>query len=166
MANQQGKSPEPLRPASTISEAAIHFHHYLARKRRPKNTIDSYLYDLAILAQQSPGKAVDRVTPDDITRFLGEANSPATRKRRLTSIRGFFRFLIDDGLVLSVNPTEDFYPNRVQLRTPDPLTLVEQNDLLAAAQRDEPWSLLAIVLMMQIGLSRSEVLGLERGHVD
>ena len=155
-----------LQPKSSIGEAAQFFQQELARKRRPKNTIASYLFDLTILAHQIPGKSVQQVTPDDITRFLGGANSPATRKRRLTTLRQFYRYLIDDTLVLSIDPTEGFFPNRIQLRTPDPLTAREQRALLAAAAEDEAWSLLAIVLMMHVGLSRGEILDLERGHID
>jgi len=99
-------------------------------------------------------------------RFLGEANTVSTRKRRLTSVRRFFRFLVDDAMVLSIDPTEDFYPNRVELKVPEPLSPAEQETLLAAAAVDEPWSLTAILVMMDAGLSRGELLKLERGNVD
>lgn len=155
-----------LRPGSSLTSAAAAFRADLERKRRPRNTIDSYLFDLTVLAHEIPTKSINQITVEDITNFLGEANTVSTRKRRLTSLRRFFRFLIDEALVLSVDPTEDFYPNRVELKIPEPLTATEQQALLTAAAADEPWSLPAILLMLDSGLSRAELLKLERGNID
>lgn len=155
-----------LRPGSSLIAAAAAFRTDLEQKRRPRNTIDSYLFDLTVLAHQVPTKSINQITVEDITHFLSDANTVATRKRRLTSIRRFFRYLIDDALVLSVDPTEDFYPNRVELKVPEPLAAAEQSALIAAAATDEPWSLTAILLMMDAGLTRGELLKLERGNVD
>jgi integrase/recombinase XerD len=162
----QTRRPVRLRPGTSLIAAAEAFRANLLQKRRPRNTIDSYLYDLTVLAHQIPTKAINQITVEDITRFLGEANSVATRKRRLTSLRRFCRFLIDEAMTLSIDPTEDFFPNRVELRIPEPLTLAEQRALLDEAAGDEPWSLIAILLMMNTGLTRGELLKLERGHID
>jgi integrase/recombinase XerD len=161
-----GDEPKRLRPGSSLIAASAAFRTDLERKRRPRNTIESYLFDLTVLAHDIPTKAINQITVEDITRFLGEANTVSTRKRRLTSVRRFFRFLIDEALVLSVDPTEDFYPNRVELKIPEPLTGPEQEAIVAAAAGDEPWSLPAILLMLDSGLTRAELLKLERGNVD
>ena len=169
MAESQSHGSEPdlrLRPGMSLIAAAAAFRADLERKRRPRNTIESYLFDLTVLAHQVPEKAINQITADDISRFLGEANTMSTRKRRLTSVRRFFRFLVDEAMVLSIDPTEDFYPNRVELRIPEPLSPAEQQTLLNAAASDEPWSLTAILLMMDAGLSRGELLKLERGTID
>lgn len=155
-----------LRVGSPVAEAAEYFRLDLERKRRPANTVDSYLYDLTILARLVPTKSINQVSSADIGRFLADANSTATRKRRLTSVRQFYRFLIQEAHVLSIDPTNDVFPNRIELREVRPLSVAEQSVLLDAAASDEPWSLVAIVLMMCVGLSRSEILTLERGQVD
>ena len=129
----QDQESKRLRPGSSLLAAAAAFRADLERKRRPRNTIESYLFDLTVLAHQIPTKSINQITVEDITRFLGEANTVSTRKRRLTSVRRFFRFLIDEALVLSIDPTEDFYPNRVDLRVPEPLTPAEQSALIVAA---------------------------------
>jgi integrase/recombinase XerD len=162
-----GQEPaQRLRPGMSLPAAAAAFRADLERKRRPRNTIESYVFDLTVLAHQIPTKAINQISADDIMRFLGEANTVSTRKRRLTSVRRFFRFLVDDAMVLSIDPTEDFYPNRVELKVPEPISPAEQETLLAAAAVDEPWSLTAILVMMDAGLSRGELLKLERGNVD
>ena len=155
-----------LRPGMSLLAAAAAFRADLERKRRPRNTIESYLFDLTVLAHLIPEKAINQISADDIMRFLGEANTVSTRKRRLTSVRRFFRYLVDDAMVLSIDPTEDFYPNRVELKVPEPLSPAEQDVFLAAAADDEAWSHTAILMMMDAGLSRGELLKLERGNVD
>jgi integrase/recombinase XerD len=160
------ETAQRLRPGMSLPAAAAAFRADLERKRRPRNTIESYIFDLTVLAHQIPTKAINQISADDIMRFLGEANTVSTRTRRLTSVRRFFRFLVDDAMVLSIDPTEDFYPNRVELKIPEPLSSDEQEALLAAAAADEPWSPTAILLMMDAGLSRGEVLKLERGNID
>ncbi|MCA9877711.1 MAG: tyrosine-type recombinase/integrase, partial [Thermomicrobiales bacterium] len=133
---------------------------------RPENTIESYCYDLVVLEKLIGPKAINRITQKDIARLLGEANGRSTRKRRLTSARRFFRYLIDDARVLKADPTEGHYPHAIALRSPIPLFAAEQEAFLAAAAEDEPWSLPAIWLMMRLGLARSELLALRRAHVD
>jgi integrase/recombinase XerD len=118
-----------------------------------------------VLEKQVGPKPVDRITRRDIARFLGDASNKATRKRRLTSARRFFQFLIDER-VLQIDPTEGYFPHHIELRLPVPLFPDEQDTLLAAAAEDEPWSELAIWLMLKLGLTRSELLGLDRDHVD
>lgn len=155
-----------LAPGSSLELARAWYRRELEQARRPRNTIESYGYDLAILQDQIGPRPIDRITRADIARFLGEAENRSTRKRRLTSIRRFFRFLIDDAKVLTVDPAEGFYPHAIQLRTPIPLFAEEQERLLVAAAADEPWSLPAIWLMLRLGLTRSELLALRRDHVE
>ncbi|MDQ2682472.1 MAG: hypothetical protein M3Y37_02990, partial [Chloroflexota bacterium] len=63
-------------------------------------------------------------------------------------------------------PTADVFPNQIQLRQPQPLAPAEQEALLRSASEDEPWALPAILLMMRSGLTRSEILALDRGDID
>jgi len=111
-------------------------------------------------------KPLNRIERRDIARYLGDASSKTTRKRRLTSARRFFRYLIDEVKVLKFDPTEGYYPHPIVLRAPAPLFEQEQRDLLAAADADEEWSALAVWLMMRLGLTRAELLALKRDHID
>jgi integrase/recombinase XerD len=156
----------PLEAASSLELARAWYRRELEQSRRPPNTIESYCYDLVKLEERTGSKAIDRITRSDIAEFLGLANNRSTRKRRLTSVRRFFRFLIDDARVLTQDPSEGFYPHSIQLRSPVPLFAEEQERLLAAAAEDEAWSLAAIWLMLRLGLSRGELLALRRDHID
>jgi integrase/recombinase XerD len=155
-----------LTAQSSLDLARAWYRRELEQAGRPVNTIESYCYDLAVLEKLIGPKPIAAIDQTDIARLLGDANGRSTRKRRLTSARRFFRFLIDDARVLRADPTEGHYPHTIMLRSPVPLFAAEQEALLAAAAADEAWSLPAIWLMLRLGLARSELLALRREHVD
>ena len=156
----------PLAAGSSLELARAWSRRELEQGKRPRNTIESYSYDLTILEKLIGAKAIDAIDRADIARYLGDANSRVTRKRRLTSARRFFRFLIEDARVLGTDPTTGYYPHTIQLRSPVPLFAAEQEAMLKAAGEDEAWSLPAVWLMLRLGLSRGELLALRRDHVD
>ncbi|MGH2531041.1 MAG: tyrosine-type recombinase/integrase [Thermomicrobiales bacterium] len=156
----------PLQPTSRLDLARAWYRRELEQANRPPNTIESYSYDLVKLEEQTGPKPINRLSRSDIATFLGLANNRSTRKRRLTSARRFFQFLIEDARVLSEDPTDGFYPHNIQLKSPVPLFADEQERFLDAAAEDEAWCLTAIWLMMRLGLTRGELLALRREHVD
>ncbi len=156
----------PLTAASPLPVARAWYRRELEQARRPKNTIESYSYDLARLELRTGPIPISRISRKHIASFLGEAETRTTRKRRLTSVRLFFRFLIDDARVLTADPSEGYYPHQIELRTPVPLFPDEQAAILDAAEIDEPWAATAVWLMLRLGLARSELLALRRDHID
>jgi integrase/recombinase XerD len=155
-----------LSAESSLDLARSWYRRELEQAGRPSNTVESYCYDLVVLEKLIGPKPIGAIDQTDIARLLGDANGRATRKRRLTSARRFFRYLIDDARVLRADPTEGHYPHTIPLRSPVPLFPAEQEALLAAAADDEPWSLPAIWLMLRLGLTRAELLALRREHID
>lgn len=156
----------PLSAGSSLDLARTWYRQELELSRRPHNTVEAYSYDLMVLRQLIGSKPLNRIDRRDIARYLGDANNRTTRKRRLTSARRFFRFLIDDAKVLKFDPTDGYYPHAITLRSPLPLFPDEQTALLDAARTDEPWSAPAVWLMMRLGLTRAELLALKRDHID
>ncbi len=156
----------PLSAGSSLDLARAWYRRELEQAGRPSNTIESYCYDLVVLERLIGPKAINDIDQTDIARLLGDANGRATRKRRLTSARRFFRFLIDDARVLRLDPTEGHFPHTIPLRSPVPLFAAEQDAFLAAAAEDEAWSLPAVWLMLRLGLTRAELLALRREHID
>jgi len=156
----------PLIATSSLTLARSWYRRELEQARRPRNTISAYCNDLAVLEHLIGSKSISAVSRRDIARFLGDANNRTTRKRRLTSVRRFFDFLVHSARVLNEDPSDGYYPHGIQLRSPVPLFSDEQEQLLAAAASDEPWSLPATWLMLRLGLTRAELLALERDHVD
>lgn len=156
----------PLDSGSGLELARAWYRRELEQGNRPRNTVESYCYDLAVLQRLIGNKPIAAIDRGDVAHFLGDAAGRSTRKRRLTSARRFFRFLIDDARVLGGDPTEGYYPHTIPLRSPVPLFAAEQEALLVAAADDEAWSLPAIWLMLRLGLTRGELLALRSDHVD
>lgn len=156
----------PLTAHSSLDLARTHYRRHLESLNRPHNTIESYCYDLAVLEQLIGPKPLNRIESPDIARFLGDATNKTTRKRRLTSARRFFGYLIEHVKVLKFDPTEGYFPHHIALRLPAPLSAVEQEALMAAALADEDWSGPAVWLMMRLGIARAELLALRRDHID
>jgi len=156
----------PLDASSSLEIARAWYRRELELARRPRNTVDSYIYDLGLMQTRIGPKPIDQITRRDIANYLAQSGGRASRKRRLTSARRFFRFLIDDARVLDTDPTDGYYPHTIPLRSPVPLFAEEQETLLAVAAEDEPWSRIAIWLMLRLGLSRSELLALRREHIE
>lgn len=162
---QVGGMP-PLTAGSSLDLARTWYRKELELARRPHNTVEAYSYDLMVLRQLIGPKPLNKIDRRDIAHYLGDVNNRTTRKRRLTSARRFFRYLIDDAKVLKFDPTDGYYPHAIQLRSPIPLFPDEQSAMLDAARSDEPWSAPAIWLMMRLGLTRAELLALKRDHID
>jgi integrase/recombinase XerD len=155
-----------LHAGSSLTHARGWYRHHLERNRRPPNTIASYSYDLLVLENLIGPRPLNKITGSDIAKYLGEAANKTTRKRRLTSARRFFTWLIEEAKVLRFDPTEGYFPHTIQLRVPVPLFTDEQEALMEAARNDEAWSATAIWLMLRLALSRSELLALKRDHID
>ena len=151
----------PLRPDSQLPVARYWFRQHLIDEGRPVNTLKSYAYDLALLERSLGLKRINQITQRDIASFLGDANTRSTKKRRLTSVSQFFSWLVKEQQVLQRDPTEEFYPDQIALKTPRPLHPDEQADLLAAAADDSPRAALMCWMLLRLGLGRSELLDLE-----
>lgn len=155
-----------LTPRSPLPVARYWFRRSLEQAQHPKNTVESYLYDLAIFEQVVGPKPIDEVTARDIARYLGEANTRSTRKRRLTSVSQLFKWLVHGAKMLEADPTASFYPDHIPLKTPRPLFEAEQRAILDAAVADSTRAGAVVWLLLRLGLSRGELLALRRDHID
>ena len=79
----------PLTAQSSLDLARAWYRRELEQAKRPVNTIESYCYDLVVLEKLIGLKPIETIDQTDIARLLGDANGRSTRKRRLTSVRGF-----------------------------------------------------------------------------
>lgn len=155
-----------LTPESSLDVARFWFRRYLEQSGHPPNTVKSYSYDLSVFESVVGPKPICQIDERDVATFLNESRGRSTRKRRLTTLSRFFRFLILRAKVLEHDPTAVFYSDRIPLKTPQPLFPEEQARLLAAAAAESPRTHLAIWLMLRLGLSRHEVLALRASHID
>lgn len=151
---------------SSLDVARFWFRRYLEQSGHPPNTVKSYSYDLAVFESIIGPKPIRAITERDVATFLDQSRGRSTRKRRLTTLSTFFKYLITRAKVLEFDPTAVFYSDRIPLKTPQPLFADEQRRLLEAAAAEGPRTHLAVWLMLRLGLSRHEVLALRAAHID
>ena len=97
--------------------------------------------------------------------------SPKTLARRITSVKSFYRWLTQYG-VLVVDPAEKVVQHSVISPLPQVLTEEEVDQVLVAADRHRrveepdarPFALLYILLIT--GIKKSELLGIHLNHID
>ena len=155
-----------LTPTSSLDVARWWFRRHLEQQQRPINTIDSYMYDLSLFQESLGNKSIDRINNTDVANFLGQAANKSTRKRRLTSLQGLFRYLVDREKALKKNPADSFFPDYIPLKTPQTLFPQEQEAVMDAALQENPRTFLIIYLLLKLGLTRTELLALKVDHVD
>jgi integrase/recombinase XerD len=155
-----------LTPTSSLDIARYWYRRYLEQSGYPKNTVNSYSYDLSILNSLIGSKQINKINTKDIAHYLDASQNRSTRKRRLTSVSSFFRYLIGQAQVLDRDPSASFHPDPIPLKTPKPLFASEQESLLEAAEADGARAHAIIWLFLRLGLTRAELLRLRQQDID
>ncbi len=159
-------TPERLTPESDLASGRWWYRLYLERHGHPPNTVSAYIHDLVVLESQVRHKPLRHISASDISAYLDSARRKSTRKRRLTSAREFYAYLIREEKLLTSDPTEQFFPERIHLKTPIPLFDSDRKKLMLAAEEDGARSLLMVYLMLNMGINRTELLALRKEHFD
>ncbi len=149
--------------------------HTLVNRGLAHLTMESYssdLRDFSSFLKSRDIKAPSKIEREHILLFLELLNrqklSTRTRARRLSCLRGFFKFLMDTGEV-SQNPSEHIDTPRMVKHIPHYLEQNEVERLIAAADISCPEGLrddAMIELLYATGLRVSELVGLETYRVD
>jgi integrase/recombinase XerD len=143
------------------------------RGRSPR-TLASYRRDLAtyqaFVARQAPGTLIDDATPEVVSAymaFLRRSRSGSTVARSLSTMRGFYRFLVEEGSA-STDPTANIPGVAVADLLPKALSEEETSQLLDAVVGTGP-ALLRDRALLEVlygtGARVSEVVGLNLGDV-
>ena len=162
-------------PPDSFATSLERFLTGLAQQRGlSSHTRDAYRRDLRRYGRILGGlgcRALDRVTPADASRVLGELEdgglSPATVARSASAIRRFHAYLLAAGLS-DRDPAADLSAPRVDRRPPQVLSLDEVGLLLAATAGREPLARrdrAMLELLYAAGLKASELTALEEGQV-
>jgi site-specific recombinase XerD len=152
---------------------------YLYDKGSSPYTVKAFTSDVRLLTKFfPPDKSIGAVTTNDLNRFFEWMEkerdvpcSPKTLARRITSIKAFYRWLTQYG-VLVVDPAEKVVQHSVISPLPQVLTEDEVNDVLISADRHRraeepdarPFTLIHLLLIT--GIKKSECLGVHLNHID
>ena len=181
--SQPDDAPRPPAPDGPQAGTAKALHPWLARFRThllverglSPRTVQGYLVDLQLLDRycQQVGTDLTRADAQTLRGFLEYAyreryNQAAARARKVSSLRGFYRFAVAEGLRPD-NPAERLGRPRLPRRLPVYLSAEEAQALLEAAARAGPYPARdqAIVgTFLYTGCRLGELLALTTDDVD
>lgn len=166
--------PPPIRADSPLPAAVRAFEDYMwhnsHKKRFSYNTIKAFLNDLKIVVGYFGEETkVAQISTNGLNEFLdwmqhsrGKSCSAKTLARRITTLKVFFNWLHDSG-ILGTNPAEAVIQQPA--RTPLPVILREEEvDRLITVARDYLWDrkrpdarpYLLVSLLLQTGIKKAE----------
>jgi integrase/recombinase XerD len=148
--------------------------HLTVERRLAANSVESYARDLVLLGQFAAGRGV---RPEALTRpdleglvrnLMAEGRSPRSVARAVACYRGFYRFLVVDGL-LKASPADDLRPPRAWKPLPRYLSVEDVDRLIAQPDVSTPRGLrdrALIELLYATGMRVSELVGLRPSDVN
>ncbi len=149
--------------------------YLFAVKKMSANTIASYKRDLLKLISFMEERGVYDildVTVDRISnylKYLQEENlSNSSIVRNVTSIKAFFRYLLENGNI-EENPAEDIRAPKIEKKMPRVLSGYEVEELLSVTYTDDAKGKrdrAILELLYATGLKASEIVELELSNVD
>jgi site-specific recombinase XerD len=157
-----------VRPQATLLKPAIEeYKQYLAALNRSKHTRDSFGLDLKLLLEHLGNVPLQAISERDLRSFISwvgvqRANSAISVRRKVASLKNFFTYLHRERAI-SANPALRLIYPEIYPALPEFLEDEKVDDLLAAADEHLFWKAL-LLLMLDTGLKRDEVVAL--GRVD
>ena len=182
-------SPDTL---STTSQASAHitaqnlliptlsaWKIYLEDQGNSPHTVKAFLADMRLLSSYLPtDRSLGDISTTDLNNFLdwmqnnrGVPCSPKTLSRRITSIKAFFRWLHQNGVIL-LDPAEKVIQKSAISPLPQVLTPEEVDRVLQAAQvhrtvaKPDARPSALVELLLATGIKKGECLALSPNHLD
>ncbi|MFV9503393.1 MAG: tyrosine-type recombinase/integrase [Oscillochloridaceae bacterium umkhey_bin13] len=153
------------RPRTIATELEAFLSDIQREHNLSSNTITSYRCDLRTAASAIT-QPIEAITTPDIKEFLdNREEQPGTTNRRIASLGRFFRWAIDQGLLLH-NPIEQVDARYHAEHRPQPIASEAERRALdaAIANCSQPYRLI-FTLLREIGVRTDEVLNLNLGDV-
>jgi site-specific recombinase XerD len=173
------ETQDRIRPDSSLSAAITAWGESLEHAGSSIHTVKAFTADLRLMAKYvGSGQDLNAIGTHDIKNFLdwmlnkrGVPCSPKTYARRVTSIKAFFRWLVENNILLEDHAAA--IPQQTVLSPlPEVLSAEEVDAVLAeaVAMRSgekpdaRPYTLLS--LLLQTGIKKSECLAIHLNHID
>lgn len=164
-----------LKASSQLSACRLPYQQYLRLTDRSKNTVTCFLSDLGLLIGFLGGdQAIGSITLDHLEqwrRYLrqeasarGPRQTPKSIARRMTFLKNFFGWLAQEGVIAS-DPTLELKFKRPEPPIPG-VPFEEEVQRLEAAAREDVRCHVLVLLLLETGLKKEEVMGLRLRDVD
>lgn len=164
---------------TTLSPAIRGWRIFLEDQLLSPHTIKAFIGDMNLFASYlPPDRILGSISSIDINHFLtwmqhqrGVPCSPKTLARRITSIKAFFRWLHQNGILL-IDPAEKILQQSVLSPLPQVLTHDEVASVLKVANRHrsgpkpDARCYCLVSLLLSTGIKKSECLTLSLNHID
>ncbi len=148
--------------------------YLIAERSSPENTVSSYAADLETLKTFLDEKGITELSVsgadlEEYTSCCKEKGLKGTSiRRRLSTIRQFYRFLIEEELI-AADPTRDLASPKRGLYLPEVLSIDEVARLIASPDVGTPLGIrdkAMLELLYATGLRVSELIGLKLHHLN
>ena len=122
-----------------------------------------------------PVEIIKKIKLDDIHAFLSylainKSSKPATRARKISTIRIFFNYLCKKANLIQENPAQDLETPKLDKRLPKHLSLDDSMRLLKVAKNEDDETkerdFAIITLFLNCGLRLSELVGINIQDID
>lgn len=156
-----------IRFADTVFKTLPAYRAYLASGQYSQYTPDDFKSDMTKFGSFVAGKALRDIQTADLQQWIGDLKKTMTAKtvsRKVSALTNYFRWL-EQTQVLTANPARAIPYLKVTAPLPDILYEGECRALRAAASHD-PRAYLLILLLLETGLKKAELLALKRAHFD
>jgi site-specific recombinase XerD len=168
-----------ISPQTTLVPAIRGWRIFLEDQSLSPHTIKAFIGDMNLLASYlPPDRDLNHISTNDLNHFLnwlqhqrGVPCSPKTLARRITSLKAFFRWLHQNGVLL-IDPAEKVLQQSVLSPLPEILSPDETASVLEAADRHRQGSKpdarykTLVLLLLSTGIKKSECLALTLNHID
>jgi integrase/recombinase XerD len=164
---------------SPLSAAIGGFHEHMIRKGFTENTIKAFLYDLGILIRYlGDDRPLSQIGTNELNDFLtylrhyrGVPCNPKSYARRLTTLKVFFGWLAEEGIIAS-DPAAPLIHQRASTPLPQILyedqveNLLQATEELRYAEKPDARPHLLVTLLLQTGIKKSECMAIQLNDID
>lgn len=136
---------DPQKPPTSLERELDHYLRFVTLERGlAAHTVSAYRQDLGAYLTWLHAQRISSATlitgADAAAYFHALPGTERTRARKLSSLKNFHRFLVDEKMA-DHDPTAGLEPPRMPLRLPKALTQVQVQQLLDSVVGDEPVAL-------------------------
>ncbi len=164
---------------SSLNAAASGYHDHMLRQGFSKHTVKAFAGDLRLLEKYfGPGRVISTLGTKDLNDFLtwllhyrGVPCSPKSYARRVTTLKSFFSWLASVKVIVH-DPAAAIIHTKVKTPLPQYLTDDKVEKFLDAAEqklqgdKPDPRPYLLIHLLLQMGVKKSECVGIALRDID
>lgn len=152
----------------TLSEAALEFHLALQGGSVSLATVKLYLYTLRELLAHFNDTSIEQINLSDLRRFRAvifeRKLSIYTKHRHIRQTRHFFKWLVDEGHLITSPASRLELPKLPKNKPPKDVNPVDRERMIEAA--DSVRDLAIVLFLAETGCRRAGLVGLRFGDID